>query len=468
MKKAGNLPASLAALAADFREWRLSPVEVVSAVLDRIEAVDRELNAFISVLSERALEEAARAEREMVAGEYRGPLHGVPIALKDLIYTKGVRTTMGSAFFEGYVPDRSATIASKLEEAGAIVVGKTNTHEFAYGPTGDRSRFGPTKNPYDRGRISGGSSSGSGAAVSAGLCYAALGSDTAGSIRIPAALCGVVGMKPTFGRVSKNGVFPLSWTLDHLGPLTRTVEDNALLLNALAGHDPGDPYSVDRPSEDFTRELDRDLRSGKAGIPAGFYFEHVEDEVELKVKEAIEVFRTLGTEVREIEIPHLWETLKAQRHTLAAEAYAVHEERLKSEPAKFDDEVREYLLDSERLRAHRYAKAQQIRRRSVEEFEHALREVDVLLAPSVPIAATEIGQREADIGGHRESVYSALTRLTGPTNLNGFPSLSIPCGVIASGLPVGLQIIGRQFDEATIYRYGQAYESAVSLDLRTP
>ncbi len=463
MNGAENLPHSLASLAAALRERRLSPVEVVEALLDRIETADQELNAFITVLPEKALEEAARAEKEILAGEYRGPLHGVPIALKDLIYTRSVRTTMGSAFFEGYVPDHSAPVALKLEEAGAITIGKTNTHEFAYGPTGDRSYFGPVRNPHDPARISGGSSSGSGAAVATGLCYAALGSDTAGSIRIPSALCGVVGMKPAFGRVSKRDVFPLSWTLDHVGPLTRTVEDNALLLNALAGHDPEDPHSADRPVEDFTRDLRRGVRGGTVGVPANFYFEHVEDEVERRVREAIEVFRSLGAEVREVQIPSLPEALKAQRTILATEAYAIHEERLESEPEKFDDEVRERTLGGEHLKAHRYATAQQVTKwRSQEEFGRALTEVDVLLAPTVPIAATEIGQREVDIGGHTEHVFPALTRFTGPANLTGLPSLSVPCGYTDTGLPVGLQLIGRPFDEATVYRYGHAYETEVA------
>src|SRR5215212_11741863 len=244
-----ELPSTLTDLAGAFRERRLSPIEVVGTLLGRIEAEDKVLNAFITVTGERALEEAGRAEREILAGRHRGPLHGVPIGLKDLIYTEGVRTTMGSAFFEDYVPDHSATVAAKLGEAGAVLIGKTNTHEFAYGPTGDRSHFGPTRNPHDTARVSGGSSGGSAAAVAANLLYASLGSDTGGSVRIPAALCGIVGMKPTFGRVSKHGVFPLSWTLDHLGPLTRTIEDNVLILNALAGYDSEDPYSVSRPAE---------------------------------------------------------------------------------------------------------------------------------------------------------------------------------------------------------------------------
>jgi aspartyl-tRNA(Asn)/glutamyl-tRNA(Gln) amidotransferase subunit A len=464
-----NLPRSLTALAAALRERRLSPVEVVKTLLERIESEDAELNAFVTVLPERALEEAARAEKEILAGEYRSPLHGVPVGVKDLICTEGVRTTMGSAFFEDHIPDHSATVVSKLEVAGAILIGKTNTHEFAYGPTGDSSHFGPTRNPHDPGRIPGGSSGGSGAAVAAGLCYAALGSDTAASIRVPAALCGVVGMKPTFGRVSKSGAFPLAWTLDHVGPLTRTVEDNALLLNVLAGYDKQDPYSVDRPAEDFTRDLQRGVHGGVVGVPANHYFEHAEDEVERKVKEAVEVFRSLGAEVREVEIPHLPEMLKAQRIILAVEAYAIHKERLENEPERFGEEISSRLRDAEHLKAYRYATAQQVtKRRSLEEFGHALEEIDVLLTPTVPIAPTEIGQREVKIGNHEELVFSALTRLTGPTNLNGLPSLSVPCGLTRSGLPVGLQLIGRSFDEATVYRYGHAYETAASTEPRTP
>jgi aspartyl-tRNA(Asn)/glutamyl-tRNA(Gln) amidotransferase subunit A len=456
-----DLPRSLTELARAFRERRLSPVEVVRTLLERIEAEDGDLNAFITVLPERALEEAARAEEEIMAGRYKGPLHGIPLGVKDLFYTEGVRTTMGSAFFEDYVPDHSATAAIRLEEAGAVLIGKTNTHEFAYGPTGDRSYFGPVRNPHDTSRISGGSSGGSGTAVAANLLYGSLGSDTGGSVRIPSALCGIVGMKPTFGRVSKHGVFPLSWTLDHVGPLTRTVEDNALLLNALAGYDPKDPYAANRPPEDFTRDLRHGVRGGVVGVPQDFYFERVEDGVGEKVREAIEVFRHLGASVRVVGIPHLWETLKAQRLTLAADAYAIHEERLKTAPERFDQEVRNRLMDGERLRAYRYANAQQRKLQAQDEFGEALEQVDLLLTPTVPIVATLIDQREVDIGGHEESVRSAVTRFTGPTNLTGFPSLSVPCGSTASGLPVGIQLIGRPFDEATLYRFAHSYEAAI-------
>jgi aspartyl-tRNA(Asn)/glutamyl-tRNA(Gln) amidotransferase subunit A len=456
LAKDADLPRSLAGLSRELSARRLSPVEVVSLLLERIEA--DETNSFITVTAERALEKASWAEREILAGRYRGPLHGVPVALKDIIYTRGVRTTMGSASYSGYVPDHSATVARKLEEAGSILIGKTNTHEFAYGPTGDRSHFGATKNPHDTRRITGGSSGGSGAAVAANLCYGALGSDTGGSIRIPAALCGIVGMKPTFGRVSKSGVFPLSWTLDHLGPITRCVEDNALMLNVLAGHDPEDPYSVDRSAEDFTRDLQRGLRGASIGLPTSFFFDHVDGEVKARVREAVEVFRSLGARVKEVEIPNLWTTLHAHRLILGAEAYAVHQERLENEPETFGEEVGERLRDGERPKAYRYANARRRGLLAAGEFDRALHGVDVLLTPTLPIVATEIGQREIDIAGYEESVRSALTRFTGPTDLTGHPSLSLPCGLTGSGLPVGMQLIGRPFDEVTLYRFGNAYE----------
>jgi aspartyl-tRNA(Asn)/glutamyl-tRNA(Gln) amidotransferase subunit A len=246
------------------------------------------------------------------------------------------------------------------------------------------------------------------------------------------------------------------------------VEDNALLLNTLAGYDAEDPYSSDRPAEDFTRNLQRNVRGSVMGVPTSYYFEHVEDEVEGRVREAVEVLLSLGAEVREVEIPNLPEALKAQRLILAVEAYTIHKERLDNEPERFGNEISLRLRDAEHLEAHRYAKAQQItKRRFLEKFEHALREVDVLLTPTVPIAATKIGQREVEIGGYEELVFSALTRFTGPTNLNGLPSLSIPCGLTRSGLPVGLQIIGRPFAEAAVYHYGHAYETAASTISRT-
>lgn len=441
------------------REKKLSPVEVIRHLLQRIESVNPRLNAYITVAAEEALATASRLEKEAAAGSLRGPLHGVPVGLKDIVYTKGLRTTMGSEAFRDYVPDYNAAVVERLEEAGAMVVGKLNTHQFAYGPTGDRSYFGPVRNPYDADKISGGSSSGSGAAVASGLCYAAVGTDTGGSVRIPASCCGIVGMKPTFGRVSKHGIYPLSRTLDHPGPMTRTVKDNALLLGVLSGYDKRDPYSTQRATEDFTRQLDQNLRGKVVGIPSSFYFENVESEVESKVRDAVESLRDFGADVREIDLPRLEEILAAQRTILAAEAYTVHYERLREKPDQYEEEVRERLLAGESIQTRDYINAQQLKHAAVREFNQALEEVDVLASPTLPVLPTNIDQGEVNIRGRKEQVRSALTRLTGPTNLNGFPSLSVPCGFSESGLPVGLQLMGRAFDEAGLYRIGCSLET---------
>jgi aspartyl-tRNA(Asn)/glutamyl-tRNA(Gln) amidotransferase subunit A len=454
---------SLATLAGAIGEKQVSPVEVTRRLLERIDQVDKRLNAFITVLSEEAIAAASQAEKEILSGNVRGPLHGIPIGLKDLIYTKGIRTTMGSEIYKDYVPTYDAAVVEKLKEAGAIVIGKLNTHQFAYGTTGDRSYFGAARNPYDTSRITGGSSSGSGASVASGLCYAALGTDTGGSVRIPSSCCGIVGMKPTFGRVSKYGVFPLSWTLDHVGPMTRTVEDNALLLNVLAGYDERDPYSAQKETEDFTRYLHKGIKGSVVGVPSSFYFEKVEAEVYTQVQQAIETLRDLGAEIREIEIPHIQDISLAHQMTLKSEAYSVHEDRLRNNPEQWDEEVKSRLLTGLEPKAYEYVQSQQIKHLAVREFNQVLKEVDVIAAPSIPILPTEINQREIELNGSKEHVRLLLNRLAGPTNLNGFPSLSIPCGFSGSGWPIGLQLIGKSFDEANLYRFGNAFERESSV-----
>jgi len=448
----------LTKLAREIRGGHVSPVQATRASLERIAASD--LNAFVTVTEDAALDRAAVAEREIGAGCYRGQLHGVPLAVKDIFNTEGVRTTMGSSFFADHVPDHSATAVLRLEAAGAVIVGKTTTHEFAYGGTGDRSLSGAPRNPADPTRITGGSSGGSAAAVAAGLVWGALGTDTGGSVRIPAALCGVVGMKPTYGRVSTYGVFPLAPTMDHVGPLTRSVADNVAMLSALVGHDPLDPYSVDRDVEDFSRLVARGVRGGAIGIPSEYYFEQIDPEVRQRVETVAATFRSLGAQVREVHIPRLHETFQAQRLTLAAEAFAVHAERLATDPERFDSRVRERLLGGERLLAHQYVLAQQLRQQARTDFGHALRELDVLLTPSTPVAATPLGIDEVTIGGQLVNVSAVLARFTALTNLIGLPSLSIPCGTTRTGLPVGLQLIAGAFGEATLYRYAMAYEHA--------
>lgn len=450
-------------LAQALRDKRISPMEVTRLLLGRIETLDRELNAFITVWEKEALAAAAQAEAEILAGRWRGLLHGVPIGLKDLIFTKNARTTMGSEIYKDFLPAYDATVVEKLAQAGAVILGKLNTHQFAYGPTGDRSYFGPVKNPYDRRKMTGGSSSGAGAAVAAGLCYAALGTDTGGSVRIPSACCGLVGMKPTFGRVSKYGVYPLGYTLDHVGPMTRTVADNAVLLSALAGHDARDPYSVAMPAEDFTRRIDEGIAGGVIGIPPAGFFDDTDPEVAAAVHAAIKLLEKLGAAVRVVAMPDWQKALAAQRMIINCEAFAIHRDNLATQAGRYEEEVRERLLPAESFKAYDYVDAQQYKHIACRELSEALAGVDALALPTLPILAPDIDQREVLIKGKPQQVRAALLSLTSPINMIGFPSMSVPCGLSASGLPIGLQLVGRPFDEATIYRFGYAFEQAWSI-----
>ncbi|MBP1153347.1 MULTISPECIES: amidase [unclassified Paenibacillus] len=463
MSDSNVLKLDITAISKKIRSKEVSPKEIVAQLVNRIEAVNPVLNAFITVAAEEAFEQAKQAEAEITSGQYRGPLHGIPIGLKDLIYTKGIKTTMGSEIFKDFIPDFDATVVQKLKHAGAIIIGKLNTHEFAYGSTGDVSHFGPVRNPYDTSKMTGGSSSGSGAAVASALCFGALGTDTGGSIRIPSSACGIVGMKPTFGRVSKHGAYPLGFTLDHIGPMTRTVRDNAELLGILAGHDPEDPYSVQQAGEDFTRYLGEAIRGKVVGIPSTFYFDLIDDEIRSKMEEAIDLLRAMGAEIRTVEMPVLSEVSWAQLKTIQSEAYAVHEEHLGSSAEKYHPEVLERLRASAEAKGYEYVKAQDIRRRAQESFRRAFEQVDVMVAPTLPILPPDIGQREIQIQGQSELVRAALLRLTGPTNLTGLPSLSIPSGFSKTGLPIGMQFIGRPFDEATLYQFGAAFEKEIAV-----
>lgn len=449
---------SLTELAAHLKAKALSPVEVTGSLLERIDIEDKKLNSYITVMHDEAMEAAKEAEDEIARGNYRGPLHGVPLSLKDLIFTKGVPTTMGSEFFKDYITDYDATVTRKLKDAGAVIIGKVNLHQFAYGPLGDRSYFGPTRNPHNTAKFPGGSSGGSGAAVAAGLCYGSLGTDTGGSIRIPSSLCGVVGMKPTFGRVSKYGAFPLSWTLDHIGPMTRTIEDNVAMFAVVAGHDPQDYFSANVPVDVNMAYIKAGIRGGKIGIPKAFFFEDISPEVLALVEKAIRDFERMGAEIKEVEIPHIEEISLAHSITLMSEAFTVHEERLRSLPDKFEEEVRNRLLPSIFISASEYLQAQQVRQLGIREFNKALADVDVLLAPGTAIVAQDVDQREVDINGKTEAVRTAVTRIQGPGDITGLPSLTVPCGLSGEGLPVAYQLMGKAFDEATLYRYGYAYE----------
>ncbi|HET6873053.1 MAG TPA: amidase [Sporolactobacillaceae bacterium] len=440
---------SLSQLAKKIQSKEVSPVEIVETVLKEIEEKNPSLNAFLTVAKTAALDAAMRAEEDIASGNYKGPLHGVPIGLKDLIETKGLKTTMGSKLFRDYLPEKDAVVVEHLKEAGAIILGKLHTHEFAYGPVGDRSYFGPARNPHNPEKITGGSSSGAGAAVAAHLAFAGIGTDTGGSVRIPSAACGVVGMKPTVGKVSKEGVFPLSYTLDHVGPLTRTVLDNALVLDVLSGEKPADLSDLETAFQQFT------LHGLKVGLPEAYFLEDLDPEVDQAFKASIALLEEAGAQIQPVNIPNLDQILWAQSVVQSSEAYEIHEKWLETRGTEYDPEVYERLLDSKETRGFEYVKAMRLRDSLIEGVNALFNKVDVLITPTLPILPTDIDQRDVVINGKTLNVRGALLKNTRPWNYTGHPALSVPNGWSTSGLPIGLQLIGPYFSENLLYKIGQ-------------
>jgi len=447
------------------RNREVSPVEVVQQLLDRIDEVDPLLNSYITINRESVLDDAKRKEKDIQSGNYRGRLHGIPIGIKDNIYTKQLKTTMGSQIFKNFIPKEDAFVVKTLKKSGAIIIGKHNTHQFAYGPTGDRSHVGPVRNPHNTAKMSGGSSGGSGAAVAACLCYGALGTDTGGSIRIPASFCGIVGMKPTFGTVSNRGVYPLSWNLDHVGPMTRTITDNALLLNNIVAYDAKDPKSIRRKKEDFTRFIGKDIKGKKIGVPRNtFYYKEVEGEIIEAVESVIELLEKEGAIVQQVDLPNLKRFIEAQRVIIRSDAYAVHQSNLQKHPNLWDDEVKERILTGLEPKGFEYARALQIREFAKEEFHQVLENFDVIVTPTMSIMPPNVGERYTSAEATEEQhIRWTITKLTAPTNFNGLPSLSVPCGFSREGLPIGIQFIGREFSEAKLYQFGFIVEKLLSL-----
>jgi aspartyl-tRNA(Asn)/glutamyl-tRNA(Gln) amidotransferase subunit A len=471
---------------------------LTEACLRRIDQVDGRLNAFITVTAEQAMHWARVAEADIARGAYRGPLHGIPQALKDLFDTAGVRTTAGSRILADNVPAGDAAVVEHLKQAGAILLGKLNMVEFAYGATGLNPHYGPARNPWDAGRITGGSSSGSGAAVAAGECFAALGSDTGGSIRIPASLCGIVGFKPTFSRVSRRGVLPLSWSLDHVGPMARSVEDTALVLQAIAGHDAADSSCGEQPIPDYSAALDGGVKGLRLGVPRELFFEGLDAGVEAAVRSAIGQLAALGAEVREISLPHIAEAPAAVTAIMLPEALAFHQKWMAERPQDYGDDVRYRLELGATLPALHYVQAQRFREMIVEEWRREVFEhVDLLVTPTTLTAAVPLES------GGLAATYG-LIHNTNPFNLLGVPALSLPCGFVPPPahpdaplessspaprparpealvaraaepaaaspitLPVGLQIAGRWWDEATVLRAAHACEQATDWHTRRP
>ncbi|MGW1173798.1 amidase [Kitasatospora sp. NPDC002543] len=445
---------TLAGAATEIRERRLSPVELVDSVLDRIERVEPHLGAYAAVAAEQAREAAREAEREIARGRYRGPLHGVPVGLKDLIDVAGAPTSASSRVRDGHLAAADSTVAARLRAAGAVLAGKTHTHEFAYGLTTPQ-----TGNAWGRGRVAGGSSGGSAVAVAAGAATFALGTDTGGSIRVPAALNGVVGLKPTYGLVPRHGITPLSWSLDHVGPITRTVEDAALVLGALAGHDPRDPASVAAPATDYRPEPEPDLTGLRIGVPTDHYVDHVDAEVAAAVRSAVEQLEALGARPVEVGIPMARYLLPTLWGLVAPEASAYHARTLRTVPELYRADVRVLLEAGELIGAGDYLRAQRARTMIREAWAGALSGVDVIAAPTVPTTAVRAGQESVIWpDGTVESVADAYVRLCAPANVTGVPALSVPAGRDSAGLPIGLQLLGRPFGERTLLRVGHAYE----------
>jgi aspartyl-tRNA(Asn)/glutamyl-tRNA(Gln) amidotransferase subunit A len=433
----------------------ISPVELTQAHLERIQLLDRYLNSYLTITPELALEQARQAETEIMHGSYKGALHGIPLALKDLYETQGIRTTAGSTFFADYIPEADAVAVQKLKEAGAVILGKLNMHEIALGVTNENPHYGDCCNPWDLSRISGGSSGGNAAALAAGLCMGALGSDTGGSIRIPSALCGVVGLKPTYGRVSLRGVIPLSWNLDHAGPMGRSVRDVAILLQAIAGYDPGDAWSVDVPVEDFLRCPITSLRDWRIALAVDDYFtdtEIVDQEVLRAVQKAAHVFEELEARVEQVPFPNARDAAMANGLLTTADAAAFHHQRLSENPQGFGRDVLKRLQIGAAYTSTEYSLARRMQTILRCEFNEFLNEYDLLLTPTTPITAP--------IRGSADAVDRArlLTQFTSPFNLTGLPALSIPCGLSSEKIPIGLQIVGKAWAESKVLLAGEVYE----------
>lgn len=443
--------------AGKLRARRVSSVELTRESLARIGRLNPALNAFLTVTEELALAQAARADAELAAGRDRGPLHGIPIAYKDLFLTRGIRTTGGSKLYENYVPQADAAVVERLAEAGAVTMGKLNMHELAYGITSANPHFGPVRNPANPEHIPGGSSGGSGAAVAAGMVFAAMGSDTGGSIRIPASFCGTAGLKPTYGRVSRYGTFPLGYSLDHVGPLAGSARDAALVMNAIAGHDRRDPASARRATEDFVPAEDASIRGMRIAVPENFYFERIDAEVEAAVRSALRRAEALGAEVRPVRVPDVAALNAAAIVILLAEAAAVLEP-FRERRGEFGPDVLALVDQGRLIPATDYIQAQRLRRRLRREFARIWSDADCLIMPTTPLAAPRIGADTVWLGGREENVRLATTRLVRGINALGWPALSIPCGATTAGLPIGMQIAGPPFHESVVLRLGAALE----------
>jgi aspartyl-tRNA(Asn)/glutamyl-tRNA(Gln) amidotransferase subunit A len=458
-------PRSIASISQQLREGATTSVEATRQALDAIDQVNDRLNAFVLVDREGALRAAEEADRVLSSGNGAGPLTGVPVAIKDIIHMDGLPTRCGSPAYPGEPSERDAAVVARLREAGAVMVGKTTTHELACGVSSP-----PAANPWDTARLPGGSSGGSGAAVAAGVVPMALGSDTGGSIRIPASVCGIAGLKPTFGRVSRAGVEVLAWSLDHLGPLAATVEDCAATLQVLAGHDPADPPTEPSPPPDYSEHLGRGVDGLRLGIMATPPFSPMQEDVEQAFREGVEHLVALGACVVPVDIPDLTLTLAAEFAIVGSEAAAYHRRLLRETPELISPGIRELFTIGTIMPSTHYLKGLGARRIIRDALRQAFNEnrLDAVVTPTLPATAALADQEMIDYGVMEEDVTSSYVRTTAPFNLSGQPALTVPCGFDRDGLPIGLQIAGRPFDEATVLRIGAAYEATTGWSEHRP
>ena len=441
------------------QEGKITARDLAKACLRQIERLNPKLNAFITVLD---LESALDTQLPATANPLTSALRGIPIALKDLFDMAGVRRTIGSPFFSDYVPDTDAFVVEKLRQTGAIFVGKTNTHEIALGVTGKNPHYGIARNPWDFLRIPGGSSSGSAIAVATGMALGALGTDTGGSIRIPASLCGVVGFKPTYGRVSLRGVFPLSWNLDHVGPLTKSVRDAAIIMQVISVHDPGDAASTKMINGDYLGHLLDDMNGKKIALGTGNYIQDAEPDVINAVREAATVFEAMGCIVKEVNMDWLRDAALANKTMTQSDGAAVHRDRLREHPELFGEDIRKRLEEGAKTSSTDYILARRTQTEIKKKFEQFFESYDLLLIPSTPIPAPPVEGLDAIEQAAR------LTRFTAPFNLAGLPALSIPCGFTKEGLPIGLQIVSRAWADSKVLNAGHAFEQATEWHRQVP
>lgn len=445
------------------RRKKISPVELVQAALAKIEKLNPQLKAFITVTAEQAMREARAAEREIHGGRgrghWRGPLHGIPFSLKDNFYTRGVRTTVGSKILADFVPKTDSDVAARLASAGAILVGKNNLHEFAYGITNENPHYGAVRNPWAPERMTGGSSGGSAAAVATGMCMASAGTDTGGSLRIPTSFCGVVGVKPTFGLVSVAGAFPLAESLDHAGPIARTVTDACILLEAMAGEY---PKRAKRP--DYRRLRRERPKRIRLGWPANYFFENVDEQVRGLIDAAMKAFRAIGARAEEVTLPHLAESSGPSTAMALAEATRYHQTcgYYPARASDYGDDVRARLELGCKVTAVDYLQAREAQIALTRDFDAAFERVDAIVAPATPIPAPRIGETEATIDGRREPIRSLLVGVNRPADFTGHPAMAVPCGFTRERLPVGLQLIGPRWGEEKLLAIAAAFEEANS------